>query len=104
MEKTRIILLVYLGALSIYAITISIYDKIAAKKYPRRRIRERTLLLTAIVGGAPAMFIILQFIRHKTKHLKIIATVAALGVLWAGIYLYIIFRFELVWNAVINLF
>lgn len=99
MEKLRIVLLVYFCVLSLYAGGICVYDKIAAKRYPRRRVRERTLLLIAAAGGAPAMLLAMLLVRHKTKHRKIMATVFVFSVLWLGVYLYVAFRFELVWQT-----
>ena len=64
------ILPIYLIAISVIAIVVCIYDKIAAKHNPRHRTREATLLLLSALGGSVAMFITMQLIRHKTKHVK----------------------------------
>lgn len=58
----------------------------------RRRIPERTLLLTALVGGAVVMLLTMRLIRHKTLHrrfmwglpLMIVAQAAAVIGLWYG--------------------
>ena len=42
-------------------------DKSRAKRH-KRRIPERTLFITAILGGSAAMYITMLTIRHKTKH------------------------------------
>ena len=60
----------YLLAISIVSIVVCIYDKIAAKHNPKHRTRESTLLLLSALGGSVAMFITMQLIRHKTKHVK----------------------------------
>ena len=60
----------YLAAISIVSIVVCIYDKIAAKHNPKHRTREATLLLLSALGGSVAMFITMQIIRHKTKHVK----------------------------------
>ena len=60
----------YLAGISIISIVVCIYDKIAAKHNPRHRTREATLLLLSALGGSVAMFITMQIIRHKTKHVK----------------------------------
>lgn len=104
METAKTITLVYLAVISFYSAVICIYDKIAAKKRPRHRIRERTLILSSVFGGAPVMFIVMQTIRHKTKHKKIMVTVSSFAILWSAICLYMIFRFEIVWNWLVNLF
>ena len=81
------LLLPYLAIISIISIVVCIYDKIAAKHNPKHRTREATLLLLSALGGSIAMFITMQLIRHKTKHVKfmvgipliIIAQLAAAG-------------------------
>ena len=60
----------YLAGISIISIVVCIYDKIAAKHNPKHRTREATLLLLSALGGSVAMFITMQIIRHKTKHVK----------------------------------
>lgn len=64
------ILLAYFFLVSVTGIIITAYDKIAAKKAPRRRIPERTLILIGIMGGALAMYITMRIIRHKTRKKK----------------------------------
>lgn len=58
----------WLGLISIAAIFVTIYDKIAAKHLPGRRTPEKTLFLIAGLGGAIAMYATMQLIRHKTQH------------------------------------
>ena len=64
------IFLAYLAVISIISVVVCIYDKFAAKHNPRHRTREATLLLLSALGGSVAMFITMQMIRHKTKHVK----------------------------------
>ena len=64
------ILLIYLAIISIVSIVVCIYDKIAAKHNPKHRTREATLLLLSALGGSVAMYLTMQLIRHKTKHVK----------------------------------
>jgi len=60
---------IYLAAISLLAIVITLHDKRAAKRN-KRRVRERTLLLVAALGGAVAMLLCMYTIRHKTRHKK----------------------------------
>ena len=60
----------YLAAISIISIIVCCYDKMAAKKFPKHRTRERSLLLLSALGGSLAMLITMLIIRHKTKHKK----------------------------------
>ena len=58
----------YLGLISLISVIVTCYDKIAAKKLPGHRTRERTLFLLSALGGSVAMFVTMQIIHHKTKH------------------------------------
>ena len=60
----------YFLLISLIAVTLTVYDKYAAKKRPRHRTPERVLLLTGALGGAAAMYLTMLLIRHKTLHKK----------------------------------
>ena len=64
------ILPIYLIAMSVIAIIVCIYDKIASKHMTKHRTREATLLLLSALGGSVAMLSTMLIIRHKTKHVK----------------------------------
>ena len=64
------IALCYAAVISLITVIVTVYDKIAAKKRPKRRVRENTLLLLALLGGGTAEYITMLLIRHKTKHRK----------------------------------
>ena len=64
------LLLWYLIGINFLGAALAVYDKIAAKKRPRRRVPENTLLYFALMGGAAGMLIAMLLIRHKTKHKK----------------------------------
>ncbi|MGI6357935.1 MAG: DUF1294 domain-containing protein [Bacillota bacterium] len=70
----------YLLGVSLWSGGLVLYDKCAA---PRgwRRIRERTLLLAAALGGAVAMLFTMRLVRHKTKHAKFMLGIPAIIVL-----------------------
>ena len=61
---------IYLGVISLIAIIITCYDKIAAKHFPGHRTPEATLLAISAIGGSVAMYLTMQIIRHKTQHKK----------------------------------
>ena len=65
--------LIYVAILSMISVIMTVYDKKAAKN-KRRRVPEKTLLLLGAVGGAAAMFLTMQLIRHKTKKPKFMVT------------------------------
>lgn len=60
-------LTVVLLAVNVLAAVVTVYDKAIAGKR-RRRIPEQTLFLLAALGGAPAMYLTMLFVRHKTRH------------------------------------
>ena len=62
-------LFIYLIIISIIAVIVTIHDKYAAVK-GRWRVKENTLLLISALGGAPAMYLTMLLIRHKTRKLK----------------------------------
>lgn len=63
-------ILLYLAVISAISVIVTLYDKRAAKKHPKHRIRERTLIFLGIIGGAVAEYFTMLLIRHKTKHTK----------------------------------
>ena len=84
------IALAYFAVISLVTVIVTVYDKIAAKKRPKHRIRENTLLLLAILGGGPAEYLTMLVIRHKTRHKKfmvglpviVLLEAAAAGLVW----------------------
>lgn len=59
-------LLVWLAAWSLLALLLCGMDKASARK-GGRRISERTLLLTALVGGSLGLLLGMILFRHKTR-------------------------------------
>ncbi|MCL1950477.1 MAG: DUF1294 domain-containing protein [Turicibacter sp.] len=55
----------YFILVSSVAVVLMVYDKRAAVQ-GKRRVRERTLLLVASLGGALAMWVAMHRVRHKT--------------------------------------
>ena len=90
MPNWYVVAAVYLVLINIVAACLTVWDKRRAQKNGWR-VRERTLLLVAILGGSPAMYGVMKKIRHKTKHKKFMIGLpvifflqVALGV-WAGL-------------------
>lgn len=63
--------LIYLATISLIAIILTLHDKNAAAK-GKRRVKERTLLLVAAIGGSITMLATIIAIRHKTRRKKLI--------------------------------
>ena len=56
--------------ISAIAFGVTVYDKWAAKKRPKHRTPERTLLIISALGGSVFMYLTMKVIRHKTQHKK----------------------------------
>jgi len=74
---------IYLAIINMMAFLVTASDKHAAKKQ-RRRIRERTLMLLAAVGGAGGVFLAMQLCRHKTKKPLFFIGVPLILLLWVA--------------------
>ena len=87
---------IYLGVISIMSIVCLIMyksDKVRAKK-SKRRIRESTLLICGIAGGALGALLAMKLFRHKTRHWYFwVVNIAAL--LLQTVIFYLLF---IVWN------
>ena len=79
------ILLGYIAVISVISVVVCIYDKFAAKHMTKHRTREATLLGLSALGGSVAMFITMQIIRHKTKHVKFMLGIPVIMLVQAAI-------------------
>ncbi|MBQ8752392.1 MAG: DUF1294 domain-containing protein [Clostridia bacterium] len=61
--------LLYLLAVSLAAVILTVSDKRRAKRN-RWRVPEATLLWVAAFGGSLAMLVTMHTVRHKTRHPK----------------------------------
>ncbi|MCM1024022.1 MAG: DUF1294 domain-containing protein [Prevotella sp.] len=83
--------LIYLAIISLIAAIMTVSDKSRAKRH-KRRIPEKTLFGTALLGGSAAMFLAMLAVRHKTKHkrfmigLPLIMTVQAAVIAFVILY------------------
>ena len=62
------------------AVIVTVPDKVAAVR-GRWRVKERTLLLIAALGGSPAMLLTMLLIRHKTRKMKFMVGIPLIIVL-----------------------
>lgn len=69
---------IYIAVVSAVAVIFTAYDKIAAKRLPRSRVPEATLLLLSAIGGSVAMYLTMLLIRHKTQHKKFMLGIPAI--------------------------
>ena len=61
-------MLYYLAAISLAAFFLMWLDKRRARRKGARRVRERTLFLSALLGGSLGAAAGMRLFRHKTKH------------------------------------
>jgi len=80
-------LYIYLAAVSLFAVILTVRDKNAAIKQ-KRRIKERTLLIVSVLGGSVAMLITMLITHHKTKHLKFMVGIPVIIVLQVIIFIF----------------
>ena len=58
--------IIYLIIINIIALIVTVHDKNAAAR-GSWRVKERTLMLVSILGGAPVMYLTMLTIHHKTR-------------------------------------
>lgn len=58
----------YLALVNLWAFVLMGFDKRRAKMRGARRVRERTLFLSALLGGGLGACLGMWIFRHKTKH------------------------------------
>lgn len=87
------IFLAYIAIISLISVIVCIYDKkISKKNRVELRTPEKTLMLLSALGGSVAMFITMQIIRHKTKHVKFMLGIPLIIIVQAVI-VFLLFRF-----------
>lgn len=69
--------LLYLLLINAAAFVLMLVDKVKAKKN-RWRISERTLMLSAALGGSVGSLLGMYTFRHKTRHIKFTLGVPAI--------------------------
>lgn len=77
-------LCVYLAAVNLIAFIAYGVDKARARR-GAWRIRERTLIMLALIGGALGAWLGMRAFHHKTKHRKFTVTVPLCALLWGAL-------------------
>ena len=87
------IFLAYIAVISLISVIVCIYDKkISKKNRVELRTPEKNLMLLSALGGSVAMFITMQIIRHKTKHVKFMLGIPLIIIVQAVI-VFLLFHF-----------
>lgn len=92
----KIVLLWYLLGISIVSVIVTCYDKWAATHRTKHRTPEKTLLLLSVFGGSVAMYLTMQCIRHKTKHMKFMIGIPAIIILQIGLVVGILYMTKMI--------
>ena len=77
-----LIFFAYIIVVSICSIVVCIYDKkISKRNNVKLRIPEKSLFIWSAIGGSVAMYITMQLMRHKTKHVSFMEGIPVIFVL-----------------------
>ena len=60
--------MIYVISINILSAIVVVYDKLASKYLKKHRVKESYFIVMSILGGALLMWLMMQLIRHKTKH------------------------------------
>ncbi len=85
MILTDYIIIAVFAVMSVIAVIVTCRDKRAAKRDPKNRTPEATLMLIAFLFGSFAMYITMKLIRHKTKHAKFMIGIPIFMILHAAL-------------------
>ncbi|SHI55960.1 Uncharacterized membrane protein YsdA, DUF1294 family [Parasporobacterium paucivorans DSM 15970] len=70
-------LILYLLLINMTGIILIALDKRKAR-FGQWRIPERTLFLSALVGGSPGVWVAMKIFHHKTRHMKFVLGIPAI--------------------------
>lgn len=91
MNYDKYIFIAYFIAINVLGIIINCADKFKAK-HGKWRIKEQTLWIVGLLGGAPFSYITMKTIRHKTKHKSFMIFMPILSVIQICIILYLLIK------------
>jgi uncharacterized membrane protein YsdA (DUF1294 family) len=85
-------ILLYVAAVSVAGVALTVYDKIISKKNTngKGRVPENTLMYLGVMGGALPMFITMLIFRHKTRHKKFMVGLPVMFILHIIIAVFLI--------------
>ena len=87
-----LILFAYLAVISLISMIVCIYDKVISKRgRVELRIPEKSLFLWSALGGSLVMYITMQIIRHKTKHVSFMVGIPVILLLQVALLVALIY-------------
>ncbi len=66
MQEPSAIISAYITAINIFGFLLTLTDKRKSVK-SRRRVPEKTLIITALLGAGPGIYLAMKLFRHKTQ-------------------------------------
>lgn len=82
----------YLAAVNLWAFCLMGFDKGRSRRKGARRVRERTLFLSALLGGSLGAVLGMWLFRHKTRHWYFVYGMPAILVLQILLAVFILTR------------
>ncbi len=73
----KYVLFAYLAAVSLFAVAVTVFDKLRAMRHGRR-VSEKNLILISLFGGSAAMFLTMLLIRHKIRKKRFMLGIPAI--------------------------
>ena len=86
-------ILIYFAVVSLITVIVTVYDKKAAKKFPKNRVPEKVLFILAFLGGSVAELFTMLKIRHKTKHKSFMIGLPAIIILQVAVVGFLVYRY-----------
>lgn len=83
------VIFIYLCFINLVAFIVTVTDKNKAKK-GKWRIKESTLFIVALLGGAAVMYLTMLAVRHKTLHLRFMLMLPVIAVVEAVALCYLL--------------
>ena len=81
-----LIFFAYIIVVSLCSIVVCVYDKkISKRNNVKLRIPEKSLFIWSAIGGSVAMYITMQLMRHKTKHVSFMVGIPVIFVLQVAV-------------------
>ena len=81
-----LIFFAYVAVVSLCSVVVCIYDKkISKRNNVKLRIPEKSLFIWSAIGGSVAMYITMQLMRHKTKHVSFMVGIPVIFVLQVAV-------------------